>query len=84
MLSRFRGVQLCATLWTVARQVPLHGILQARIQEWVADSSALGSIFLFSVLVGDCLVAKLCLTFVTPWTVAHQAPLHMGFYRQEY
>ena len=22
--------------------------------------------------------------FVTPWTVAHQAPLSMEFYRQEY
>ena len=25
-----------------------------------------------------------CLTFVTLWTVAHQAPLSMGFSRQEY
>ena len=24
------------------------------------------------------------LLFVTPWTVDHQAPLSMGFYRQEY
>ena len=30
------------------------------------------------------LVAQLCLTFVTPQTVAHQAPLSMGFPRQEY
>ena len=22
--------------------------------------------------------------FATPWTVAHQAPLSMGFFRQEY
>ena len=22
--------------------------------------------------------------FVTPWTVAHQIPLHMEFYKQEY
>ena len=29
-------------------------------------------------------VAKLYPTFVTPWTVAHQAPLSMGFSRQEY
>ena len=30
-----------------------------------------------------CLVAQLCLTLVTPWTVvAHQAPLSMGFPRQ--
>ena len=32
-----------------------------------------------------CSVAKSCLTsFATPWTVAHQAPLSMGFPRQEY
>ena len=30
-----------------------------------------------------CLVAQLCLTFVTPWTTAHQAPLSMEFSRQE-
>ena len=28
-----------ATLWTVAHQSPVHGILQARILEWVAISS---------------------------------------------
>ena len=30
------------------------------------------------------LVAKLCQTLVTPWTPACQAPLPMGFSRQEY
>ena len=30
------------------------------------------------------LVAKLCLTLVTPWTVTCQAPLSMGYSRQEY
>ena len=29
-------------------------------------------------------VAKLCLTLMTPWTVACQTPLSMGFPRQEY
>ena len=33
---------------------------------------------------GDGLVAKLCPTLATPWTVARQAPLYMGFSRQEY
>ena len=33
---------------------------------------------------GGGLVAKSCLTLATPWTVAHQAPLSMGFSRQEY
>ena len=30
------------------------------------------------------LVAKSCQTLATPWTVACQAPLPMGFSRQEY
>ena len=30
------------------------------------------------------LVAKSCLTLATPWTVACQTPLSMGFSRQEY
>ena len=30
------------------------------------------------------LVVKFCLTLMTPWTVAHQAPLSMAFPRQEY
>ena len=35
-------------------------------------------------VIGGDLVTKLCLTLVTPWTVACQAPLPMGFPRQEY
>ena len=34
--------------------------------------------------VGGGLVTKSCPTLVIPWTVAHQAPLPMGFSRQEY
>ena len=33
---------------------------------------------------GGGLVTKSCLTLATPWTIAHQAPLSMGFPRQEY
>ena len=33
---------------------------------------------------GGGLVAKSCLTLATPWTVTCQAPLSMGFPRQEY
>ena len=33
---------------------------------------------------GGGLVTKSCLTLVTPWTLARQAPLSMGFSRQEY
>ena len=44
MLSRFSCVQLFATLWTIVHQVPplVHGILQARILEWVATFSSRG------------------------------------------
>ena len=30
------------------------------------------------------LVVKLCLTLASPWAIACQAPLSMGFSRQEY
>ena len=33
---------------------------------------------------GGALTAKSYPTLVTPWTVAHQAPLPMGFSRQEH
>ena len=33
---------------------------------------------------GGGLVAKSCSTLSTPWTIAHQVPLSMGFSRQEY
>ena len=33
---------------------------------------------------GGGLVTQLCLTLATPWTVACQAPLSVGFSRQEY
>ena len=51
-------------------------------------SEKLGSYTEVSWLTGDSevkvLVAKLCPTLVTPWTVTHQAPWSMGFSRQEY
>ena len=36
-----------------------------------------------NVIVGG-LVTKSCLTLMTPWTLARQAPLSMGFSRPEY
>ena len=38
----------------------------------------------FQASLGGSLVAKLFPITGTPWTVAHQAPLSMGFSRQEY
>ena len=47
---------------------------------------SMGSRVEFPVLqiLAACSVAKVCSLFVTPWTVAHQALLSMGFSRQEY
>ena len=36
------------------------------------------------VCVCACLVAQSCLPLRPPWTVALQAPLSMGFFRQDY
>ena len=53
----------------------------------------LGALFLFRPLAsctapvgrtGGGFVAQSCPTLVTPWTVARQAPLPMGFSRQKY
>ena len=44
MLSRFSGLRLFVTLWSVAHQAPLSmGVLQARIVERVAMPSSRGS-----------------------------------------
>ena len=44
MLSHFSHVQLFATLWTLAHQVPLSmGTLQARMLEWVVMPFSRGS-----------------------------------------
>ena len=62
-----------------AHQAPVPGILQARILEWVAISFS--SAWKWRVKVRSLSHVRL---FVTPWTVAYQAPLSMGFPRQEY
>ena len=55
---------------------PIPGILQARILEWVAIS--------FSNAWKWKVKVKSCLILATPWTTAYQAPLSMGFSRQDY
>ena len=42
------------------------------------------SLLIFNLIIVICSVAKSCPTLVTPWSVAHQVPLSMGFPRQEY
>ena len=58
---------------------PVPGIVQARTLEWVAISfSNAGK---WKVKVKSLSRVRL---FATPWTTAYQAPLSMGFSRQEY
>ena len=58
---------------------PVPGIIQARTLEWVAISFS--KAWKWKVKVKSLSPVWL---FVTPWTAAHQAPLHMGFSRQDY
>ena len=58
---------------------PVPGILQARTLEWVAI--AFSNAWKWKVKVK--LLSSVGL-FMTPWTAAYQAPLPMGFARQEY
>ena len=58
---------------------PVPGILQARTLEWVAISFS--SAWKRKVKVKSLSRVRL---LATPWTAAHQAPLSMGFSRQEY
>ena len=58
---------------------PVPGILQARTMEWVAASFS--NAWKWKVKVK--LLSRVRF-LVTPWTAAHQAPLSMGFSRQEY
>ena len=58
---------------------PVPGILQTRTLEWVAISFS--NAWKWRVKVK--LLSRVWL-FATPWTAAHQAPLSMGFSRQEY
>ena len=57
----------------------VHGILQARILEWVAISFSNAG----KGKVKGKLLSRVRL-LATPRTAAHQAPLSMGFSRQEY
>ena len=58
---------------------PIPGILQARTLEWVAISFS--NAWKWKAKVKSLSRVQLS---VTPWTAAFQAPLSMGFSRQEY
>ena len=60
-------------------RLPIPGILQARTLEWVAISFSNAWKWKGKVK----LLSRVWL-LATPWTAAYQAPLSMGFSRQEY
>ena len=78
-----KSLQSCPTLCDPIDGSPpgpsVPGILQARTLEWVAISFS--SAWKWKVKVKPFSHVQL---FVTPWTAAYQAPLLMGFSRQDY
>ena len=76
-------LQSCPTLCDPIDGSPpgylVPGILQARILEWVAISFS--NAWKWKVKVKSLSLVRL---LATPWTAAYQAPLSMGFSKQEY
>ena len=78
-----KSLQSCPTLCNPIDGSPpgsaVPGILQARMLEWVPI--AFSNAWKWKVKVKSLSHIQL---FATPWTSAYQAPLYMGFSRQEY
>ena len=83
MLCYAKSLQSCPTLCDPIDSSPpgspVAGILQARTLEWVAISFS--NTWKWKVKVKWLSRVR---PSVTPWTAAYQAPLSMGFSRQEY
>ena len=66
----------------------IHGIFQARVLDWgaIAKGSKKKDFLSVAFLKNVCMISCFSCVwlFATLWTVAHQAPLSMGFSRQEY
>ena len=81
--AAFKSLQSCPTLRDPIDGSPpgspVPGILQARTLEWVAISFSNA----WKWKVKGKLLSRARL-LVTPWTAAYQAPLSMGFSRQQY
>ena len=71
------SLTLCNSIDGRPPGTPIPGILQARTLEWAAISFSNAWKWKMKSLSHVQL-------FTTPWTAAHQAPLPMGFSRQEY
>ena len=78
-----KSLQSCPTLCdprdSSPQGSPVLGILQARTLEWVAISFS--NAWKWE---GNVKSLSRVWLLATPWTAAHQAPLSMGFSRQEY
>ena len=78
-----KSLQSCPTLCDpidgISPGSPVPGILQARTLEWVAISFS--NAWKWKMKGKSLSRVRL---FATPWTAAYQAPLSMGFSRQEY
>ena len=78
-----KSLQSCSTLCDPVDGSPpgstVPGILQARTLEWVAIFFSKARKWKVKVKSLSCVQLS-----VTPWTAAYQAPLTMGFSRQEY
>ena len=78
-----KSLQSCPTLWDPTDGRPpgsaVPGILQARTLEWVAISFS--NVWKWKVKVKSLSHVRF---LATPWIAAYQAPLSMGFSRQEY
>ena len=79
-LSRAR---LLATPWTAAYQGPLSMGFSGK-STGVGCHCLLPDITILNLLLMLCESLSRVGLFATPWTVVHQAPLSMGFSRQEY
>ena len=79
LLSRFSCPTLCDPIDSSPPGSAIPGILQARTLEWVAISFS--NAWRWKVKVKSFSPVQL---WATPWTIAYQAPLSMGFSRQEY
>ena len=83
LLTAAKSLQSCPTLCDprdgIPSGSPVPGILQARTLEWAAISFS--NAWKWKVKVKSLSRVRL---LATPWTAAYQAPLSMGFSRQEY
>ena len=90
---------LCVSLDCSPPGCSVHGVFQARILDWVAISFSRGSnLHLLHWQVDslpwshqgssykECMLSNFSRVqfFETPWTITHQAPLSVGFFRQKY